>query len=544
MSRFVSLVMVLGVAASLHAGEGATPGSGSGRALVLTVRLEDEAITPGVDRYLKRAIREAEDRDAECLVILLDTPGGLLQATRSIVKEILASRTCVVVYVSPPGARAASAGVFITLASHVAAMAPSTTIGAAHPVQIGGLPFEPPTKELPLPEEEDEDSEERPKEPGKETPASEDGSEKSEESKEAAKEEQGEEEEKEEKKEQSKKPAESADAVEDAAEQPEGSPDEVEDSSKDDRRRPETAMEEKIVNDTVAWIRALANLRDRNADWAARAVKESISATAEEAVQEGVVDLMAEDLDDLIEKLDGREVALPGGPRALRTAGAEIEEVPMWWGELVLALLSRPNVAFLLMIFGFYGILFELYSPGWGVAGTLGVICLLLAMFGLAVLPVNYLGLALILVALVLFVAEVFVTSFGALTLGGIVCLVLGGIMLVDSPTGFSRVSPAVVVPLAVATGLIVVFLVGGIVRAHRRRPTTGDEGLIGTAAQAKGDFARQGDRFVGTVFVHGEWWKATSDAPIASGQECEVEGRRGLTLIVRPSGKAISAER
>ena len=197
--------------------------------------------------------------------------------------------------------------------------------------------------------------------------------------------------------------------------------------------------------------------------------------------------------------------------------------------------------AFLLMIFGFYGVLFELYSPGWGVAGTLGVICLLLAMFGLAVLPVNYLGLALILVALMLFVAEVFVTSFGALTLGGIVCLVLGGIMLVDSPVGFARVSPGVVIPLALATAVIVVFLVGGIVRVHRRRPTTGDEGLIGSPAEARGDFSRCGERYAGTVFVHGEWWKATSDAPVTAGEPCEIENRQGLTLVVRPVGNALS---
>jgi membrane-bound serine protease (ClpP class) len=461
MFRLLPLLLALYVAPA-SADRNADTATGQVGPLVLQARLDDQPITPGVARYLERAIREADQRRAECLVIVMDTPGGLLDSTRSIVKEMLASRTCVVVYVSPAGARAASAGVFITLASHVAAMTPGTTIGAAHPVEVGGLPFQAP----------------RPGPPNEGTgqPSS------------------------------AKKPSAS--------------------------RAP---MEEKIVNDTVAWARALADQRHRNADWAARAVSESVSVTADEAVRLGVVDFEAADFDDLLAKLDGRQAAVAEGTHTLRTRHAEVEVVGMWWGEEVLDLLSRPNVAFLLIVFGFYGILFELSHPSW-VAGTLGVICLLLGFFGLSVLPVNYLGLALVLVALVLFTAEVFVTSFGVLTLVGVVCLVLGGVMLVNSPGGFFRVSLGIVVPLASATAAITLLLVSRVVRVHRRRAQTGDEGLLGVRARARAPFSCQAGRYVGTVFVHGEWWQAESDAPVALGQECTVEGRRDLTLIVRPA--------
>ena len=399
---------------------------------------------------------------------MLDTPGGLLDATRTIVKDILASQTCVVVYVAPKGARAASAGVFITLASHVAAMAPGTTIGAAHPVQVGGLPIEPPGQERPAKDGETGDRDKKRLAPA---------------------------------------------------------------------RQP---LEEKSVNDTVAWARALAEQRHRNAEWAARAVTESLCVTATEAVQAKVVDFEAADVPQLLAKLDGRRISLPQGVHTLRTAQAEVRELPMWWGEDVLALISQPNVAFLLLMFGFYGILFELYSPGWGVPGTLGIICLLLAFFGLAVLPVNYLGLLLIAAALAMFVAELKVTSHGALTLAGIACLVLGGLMLVESPVGFLRVSLGVILPLAAATAAITLFLLGSVIRVHRRRTQTGDEGLVGAIARAQTDFTQDGDHCVGTVFTHGEWWRAISEAPLMAGQECMVQGRQDLSLIVAPSALTI----
>jgi membrane-bound serine protease (ClpP class) len=343
--------------------------------------------------------------------------------------------------------------VFITIAAHVAAMAPATHIGAAHPVQIGGLPGAPPS-------------------PSKD---------------------------------------------EAGAKPPEKTP-----------------MEEKTLNDTVAWARTLAELRGRNAEWAERTVKESLSVPASEAVRENVVDLQAEDLSDLLERIDGREVRLASGPVVLRTSGAEVQTREMWWGERILGVLSNPNVAFLLLIIGFYGILFELNTPGWGVAGTLGLVCLLLGLFALAILPVNYVGLALIAVALALFVAEAFVTSYGALTIAGVACLVLGGLMLVESPTGFQRISLTVLIPVALATAGITFFLVGSIVKAHRRRVLTGSEELLGAAAHAEGDFTFDGQLFTGMVRIHGELWKAVTAAPVTANQVLKVVQRDGLTLVVQ----------
>jgi membrane-bound serine protease (ClpP class) len=401
------------------------------------------------------------------LVIELNTPGGVLQSTQELVTDILGSKVPIVVYVSPSGARAASAGVFVTLAGHVAAMAPGTRIGAAHPVQIGGLPFSPP-----------------------QTPA---------------------------------------EPAEEAAEPKQA--DEL------------TAMEKKIVNDTVAWARSLAELHNRNADWAAQAVLESSVLMASEAVAQGVVDLQAVDVGDLLRQIDGREISLEyaADSRAsvrLRTAEASIHEIEMWWGEQLLAVISNPNVALLLMVFGIYGILFELYSPGWGVAGTLGVVSLVLGFFGLSVLPVNYAGLALILIAMGLFAAEAFVTSYGALAVGGIICLILGGTMLVDSPTGFLHVSLEILVPIAVATALVTVFLISQVVKAQRSRVRTGGEALVGQQAVAQDAFTELGQQFVGQVQIHGEYWRALSPTCVAPGQCVRVAGRDGLTLHVQTNGR------
>jgi membrane-bound serine protease (ClpP class) len=497
MSRLMPLLLAVPGLALAQADQKPPSSSGETRPLVLRVTLDDEPITPGVARYLHRAIRTAEERNAECLIVMLHTPGGLLDSTYDIVKDILTSRVCVVVYVWPPSlGRAGSAGVFITLASHVAAMAPGTRIGAAHPVPaVPGFRSPPPEMEP----------------PGRQDASSEEG-EPSDQHKRPAKQQPGE------------------------KQRPAGGPGEREGPSEKGPASFQDAAMEKVVNDTVGWARALAERRGRNADWAARAVRQSEVLLAREAIEQNVVDLGAADLEDLLEKLDGREVTLPQGPHTLRTSNADVQELPMSWTEQVLSAITRPNVTFLLLICGSYAILFELYSPGWGVFGTLGIICLLLAAGGLSLLPVNYLGLALIVAALALFTAEVFVTSFGLLTLGGIVCLVLGGLMLVDSPIGFERVSLEVVLPVAAATAFITLCLIGGIVRVHRRQVQTGDEALIGAAARARNTFRRRHGRYAGTVFVHGEWWTAASDAPLEAGQACQVDGRQGLTLIVKPS--------
>jgi membrane-bound serine protease (ClpP class) len=300
-----------------------------------------------------------------------------------------------------------------------------------------------------------------------------------------------------------------------------------------------SAIEEKLVNDTEAWARGLAELRGRNQEWVATAVTESRVVLASEAVQLGIVEFEAVDRDDLLEQLDGREVLIGEQTVSLRTANARVRTLEMWWGEQFLAVISNPNVVMLLLMFGVYGILFELYSPGWGVAGTLGVVSLLLAFFGMSVLPVNYVGLALIVVALAMFAAEAAVTSYGALTIGGIVCLTLGGMMLVDSPTGFLRVSLGVLVPVAVATGVITVFLLSCIVRAHRQRVHTGSEALVDRQAVARGKFAPDSNGFHGQVFVHGEIWQARSTLPVSDGQIVRIRAREGLTLKIETNGRA-----
>lgn len=412
---------------------------------IIRLRIDDDAITPITARYVERGLREAVDVGAHAVLLELDTPGGLVQSTRRIVRSIIGSPVPFIVYVSPSGSRAASAGVFITLAAHVAAMAPATHIGAAHPVQMGG----------------------------------------------------------------SAQQSDTTDA---------------------------SVMDEKIVNDARAWARALASLRGRNADWAEAAVSESESITADEALALNVVDLLAADVRDLLRQADGDTVALANDQRRLRTADASIVAVDPWWGERALAAIANPNVAFLLLILGFYGLLFEFYSPGWGIAGSIGALCLLLGFTGMAVLPINLIGIILLIAGLALFVAEAFVPSFGALTLGGIVCLSLGGLMLIDSPTGVVEVSATVAVPVAVATGLIAFFLMGQIVKTHRGRIQSGAETMVGEMARVDETFSPSNDHYEGLVFTHGELWSAVSEVPLQEGARARITAREGLTLRVEPA--------
>ena len=417
------------------------------RDLVLQLHINDQPITPVTSRYIRRGLEEAHELGARAVILRLDTPGGLVESTQDIVKNIIASRIPVIVYVSPPGARAASAGVFITLAAHVAAMAPATHIGAAHPVNISG--------------------------PG--APADTTG------------------------------------------EQGAGS-----------------AMEEKMVNDAVAWSKSLAELRGRNVEWAELAVSESQSITGTEALDLRVIDIIAGNLDTLLTRIDGWEVALETGPVQLRTADAEVRALDMWWGELVLGVISNPNIAFLLMMFGFYGVLFEFYTAGWGIGGTLGAICLVLGFFGMAVLPINYAGLALIILGLGLFVAEAFVVSFGLLTVGGAACLILGGLMLVDSPIDDISVSPSIVIPVALATAAITFFLVSRIVAAQRTQTQTGSETLLKAVAVSVQDFDAVDEVFKGHVRVQGALWTAICRERVGESESVVIERREGLTLYVR----------
>ncbi|HEY8462142.1 MAG TPA: nodulation protein NfeD [Blastocatellia bacterium] len=464
MRGLMLLIFALALAAQFNSANQPERTAPQNRSEVLTIRVNNEAITPVTARFIARSIRIAEERQFRCLIIFLDTPGGLVEATRDVVKSILHSKVPVVVYVAPTGARAASAGVFITMAAHIAAMAPATNIGAAHPVSIGGLPTAPPQPREKQPAEQPEEKE------GGET-----------------------------------------------------------------RTRAASPAEEKTVSDTVAWARSLAELRGRNVEWVTRAVRESASASASEAVEAGAVDMMAEDLNDLLRKIDGREVTLLDGKVNLQVAGAAVRSREMWWGERLLAVIANPNLAIMLLIFGFYGILFELYSPGWGIAGTAGIICLVLGFFALSVLPVNYVGLALIAIALALFVAEAFAPSFGLLTVSGVVCLILGGLMLVDSPAGFIRVSPWLIAPVALATAVITFFLVANILKAHRLPAQTGAEVMAGEEAVAEEDFIPDENRYAGLVRMRGELWRAVSPTPVTTGQRLEIRGREGLTLSVSP---------
>lgn len=428
---------------------------------VLRASIQDQPITPVTARYVERVIKQAEKSGAACLILDLDTPGGLMESTRSIVRTILGSNVPVVVYVTPSGARAASAGVFITLAAHAAVMSPGTHIGAAHPVQVGGV--------SPVPEPS--------------SPPQNDSS----------------------------RTAPAANGI----------------------------MGEKIVNDARAWVRSLAELRGRNAEWAESAVSESKSITASEANRINVIDFIAEDHDTLLRILHGREIQLPGGTVRLHTNDSVLRPVDMWWGERLLSTLSNPNIAFLLLLLGFYGLLFELYAPGWGISGTLGAMCLVLGFSGLALLPINIASLGLILLGLGLFVAEAFVPNYGVLTLGGVTCLILGGLMLVEVLSGLPRVSPALIIPFALATGSITFFLIGKGIKAQRARPRTGSEGLEGASATAQTDFTAEGLVFYGFVLVRGELWKATSSAPLVAGQSVTIVERQNLVLNVVPASPA-----
>jgi membrane-bound serine protease (ClpP class) len=395
----------------------------------------DGVINPASARFIERALEEAADQQAEALLIELDTPGGLMDSMRDIIKAFFASNVPVIVYVAPPGSRAGSAGVFITLAANVAAMSPGTNIGAAHPVTMGA------------------------------------GGEK------------------------------------------------------------DSTMEGKIVNDAVAFMRSIAEKRHRNVEWAESAVRQSASITETEALAKGVIDLIAPSTDSLLQMIDGREVDLPAGKRALKTKEALLEDLPMTWRDRLLLIISDPNIAYVLMLLGIYGLFFELYNPGAIVPGVIGGICLILAFFAFQTLPVNIAGLLLIILALILFLLEIKVTSYGILSIGGTISLILGSIMLIESPIPGLRVSLGVILPAAIGTALFFAVAVGLSVRAQRRQPTTGIQGLIGEVGVVIEELSPRGK-----VKVHGEIWSAqTSNLSIKVGTAVRVTGVKHLMLNVEP---------
>ena len=441
----------------------------------------DGAIGPASADYFVRALERAAEADAELLVLRLDTPGGLDKSMRDMIKAILASNVPVATYVAPNGSRAASAGTYIMYASHIAAMAPATNIGSSTPVNIGG------GSPLPLPLGDDEPADDE----------SEDGeAEGEEESGEAA------------------KPA------------------------------PGNAMERKVLNDSVAYIKGLAELRGRNAEWAEATVREAANLTASEALAMNVIDLVAEDLDALLAEVDGRTVDVDGTEITLATADANLEYVVPDWRYELLGVITDPNVAYILLMIGIYGLILEFYSPGIGVGAVVGVICLLLGAFALQMLPINYAGLALIAVGIGLLAAEAFSPSFGIFGVGGVVAFVIGSIILMDTDLPGYQLSWEVIAAAAVLSAGIIVFALGAALRSRRAPGATGKENMVGGRGVVVDGFeAVSRGQAEGHVRAFGEVWQALAArgasaeavAALEQGSRVRITGVNGLHLLVEP---------
>ncbi len=397
---------------------------------VITV---DATINPATADFIHNAIVRADQEKAECLVIRLNTPGGLLKSTRVIVSDILSSPVPVVVYVAPSGSQSASAGTFVTLAAHLAAMAPGTNIGAAHPVGMQG-------------------------------------------------------------------------------------------SEKD------SIMNEKATNDAAAFIRTISEKRKRNVAWAEDAVRKSISITESEAFKERVIDIIAPTITALMDSIDQKIVDVNGTTHTLKTKNVEIKQFEMDWKHKILNLLSDPNIAYIFFLLGIYGLMFELYNPGSILPGVVGVIAMIIALYSLHTMPINYAGLALIVFAIILFIAEIKITSYGLLTVGGVLSLALGSVMLIDSDSSleFIRISWGVIIPAVLVTAAFFFFAIGMGIKAQRQKPTTGAEGIVGEFGEAISALNPAGQ-----VRVHGEIWNAIANEEIPLGGQIKVVALENLTLHV-----------
>lgn len=440
---------------------------------VLTVH---DAIGPASADYVVRGIQKAPGEGAALVVLELDTPGGLDTSMRQIIQAVLASPVPVVTYVSPQGARAASAGTFILYASHVAAMAPATTLGAATPVAIG-MPSPP-----------------QPGVSGEKTKQDDSG------------------------------PGDKAGNSEAGHPQPATS-------------APKDAMTAKQVHDASAFIRGLAQQHGRNAEWAERAVREAVSLTAAEALEQRVVDVVAADLQDLLAQIDGRTVRLGTGEHTLSTQGLAVVAQPPDWRHRLLSVIANPSFALVLLMVGIYGLIFEFTSPGFGLPGTVGAICLLLALFALQMLPVNYAALALILLGFALLAAELLTPAFGVLGVGGVIAFMAGGLLLFDSDI------PGMGVPLPLLFGISLTtaagVLVGGsmALRARKARVVSGREEMVGATGQVIATVDGQV-----WALVHGERWQVRSTVPLTVGQKVRVTGMAGLLLEVEPVAETPAA--
>ncbi len=390
-------------------------------------------IGPPIAQFITESIRKATEADAQALLVLLDTPGGLDTSMREIIKAIMDSKIPVIVYVYPQGARAASAGAIIMLSSHIAAMAPGTNLGAAHPVSIG----------------------------------------------------------------------------------------------KDEK--PDKVMLKKVVQDAEAYAKSIAKKRGRNVDWAGKAVTQSVSATAEDALRMHVIDVVAESVDDLLLKIDGRSVEVGDKKVTLKTKGLKPKELEMSFKYRFLATITDPNVAYILMMLGFYGILFEIYSPGAIFPGVIGGICIILAFYAFSSIPISFAGLALILLGIIFFILEIKVVSHGALSLAGVISLILGSVMLIDLPSEWLSISWVSILVVVSVTVLFFVGVLSYAIKAQFSKVRTGSEGLVGEEGVAKTDVRENGK-----VEVHGELWNAKSDEPIAAGERVMVTEVKGMRLKVK----------
>ncbi len=402
------------------------------------------AITPASADFVERGLKRAVESNAALVVLKMDTPGGLDTSMRSIIKAILASSVPVATYVAPSGARAASAGTYILYASHIAAMAPATNLGAATPVAIGG----PPEKG----KDEDKKSDEPPKD----------------------------------------------------------------------------AMSKKQVQDASAYIRGLAQLRGRNAEWAEQAVREAVSLSAEEALKINVIDVVASDLSDLLKKLEGRKVNVLGQDRVLKLDGTQLVEVEPDWKSKFLAVITDPSIAYILLLIGIYGIFFEFYNPGFVAPGVIGAICLLLALYAFQLLPVSYAGLGLIVLGLAFMTAEFFFPSFGVLGIGGVIAFVVGSVILIDTDLPGYGIPLAVIGAVALTTALFMMLVVSMALKARKQPVVSGREEIIGSMGEVLGDFEAEG-----WARVHSETWRVRSAQPMRQGQKVRVVGINGLTLDV-----------
>jgi membrane-bound serine protease (ClpP class) len=402
----------------------------------IVVATYEGVINPVAAEYLHDALLHAETNQAQLLVIRLDTPGGLDTSMRLIIKDFTSATIPVVIYVSPSGARAASAGVFITLAAPIAAMAPGTNIGAAHPVAMGGGEMD-------------------------------------------------------------------------------------------------KTMKEKVENDAVAYLKSIAQQRGRNVEWAQEAVRKSVSVTEREALKLKIIDLIADDLTDLLNKLDGRSVTIGNGTVVLHTKSTPVLDFPMGWRLEMLKALSDPNIAYVLMTLGMIGLLAELYNPGAILPGIVGAISLILAFYSFQSLPVNYAGVLLLLLGLILFILEATVTSYGLLAIGGVVSMVLGSLMLMKTDAPFLQISWAVILPVVGVAAAFSLFIIGMGIRATRRPASTGSEGMVGLTGVVKFAVAPHGK-----ILVRGELWDAISEQPLQPGELAEVLRMEGLKLYVRPADK------